>query len=60
MGERELINLAVERQHRCVWAPRQNRAQMQEVKRGGAGLLLFSGFLPLHGGGGGQGSNGEI
>lgn len=28
---------------------------MQEVKRGGAGLLLFSGFLPLHGGGGGSG-----
>lgn len=46
-GERELINLTVERQHRCADI-KAVRAQIQ-MKEGVGGVTAVSGFLCLYG-----------
>lgn len=56
-GERELINLTVERQHRCADI-KAVRAQIQMKEGAGAGYRCF--WLPVSLWRRGQGSNGEI
>lgn len=56
-GERELINLTVERQHRCAGI-KAVRAQIQMKEGAGVGYRCF--WLPVSLWRRGQGSNGEI